>query len=434
MTARAEEFWTALPKGPVRAAAKPLTTDDFRNIFKKASPAVVNISIAQTDALAAKSQVEDQPKSFTGFGTGFIIHPSGYVVTNHHVVERAKAIVATLSDQRQLDARLIGMDESTDLAVLKLESPAPFPVIPLASDDSVEIGDWTIAIGNPFGLNSSMTVGILSSKGRREINDDRRKRIYDYFLQTDAAINPGNSGGPLINLRGEVIGINTAIKTDAQNIGFAVPIEMIKAIIPQLVKNGRVTRGWIGIRIDAVTAETAYAVGLSKPTGTLVTGLDATSPAAEAGLQSQDVILEYDHHAVQSAGELAWWVANTPAGKTVPLKVLRKGRHLAFLVTAGTKEPTSPEPTVLGMTLEPVDAELARQLKWSDPHGMVITRITPGSQAAGAGLLPGDVLVTLEDVPIAQISELQAALNVPHRKVAKFQVRRGKASWLVFIP
>ena len=277
------------------------------------------------------------PRSFTrrALGSGVIIDKDGYIVTNAHVVKGADKIVVTLQDGREdgreFDAKVVGIDEKTDVALLKIQSPGDLAVATLGDSDALHVGDWVVAIGNPFGLSETVTAGIVSAKGR-VIGEGP----YDDFIQTDASINPGNSGGPLLNLQGQVIGINSAIYSQSGGnigIGFAIPINLVKSVVAQLKAHGKVVRGWLGVAIQDITPDLAKSFGLKQAEGALVSDVTPDSPAARAGLERGDIIVEYNGTHIEAAHQLPALVAGTEIGKTVPIKVLRNGESKTLSVT-----------------------------------------------------------------------------------------------------
>jgi len=330
------------PTEPAEARASTAAENlpALTELVKNARPAVVSIAVEEVGR-QPMLHGDPFPDFFDGFsgpseglGAGFVIHPSGLIVTNAHVVERAQRIKVTLEDQgfpNTLEARILGTDSETDLALLKVDADHPLPVLPLGDSDAVEIADWVVAIGNPFGLSQTVTVGIVSHKGRTDVTPQGRHGYFD-FIQTDASINPGNSGGPLLNLRGEVVGINNAVNASGQGIGFAVPINMAKKVLPQLARNGRVVRSWLGIAIEDPNLELANSLGL-RERGVLVTAAPPDSPADQAGLRAGDVIVRFEGRPVRGAGALRWEVACTEAGTRISLHVLRNGKLIRLEAT-----------------------------------------------------------------------------------------------------
>ena len=330
------------PTEPAEARASTAAENlpALTELVKNARPAVVSIAVEEVGR-QPMLHGDPFPDFFDGFsgpseglGAGFVIHPSGLIVTNAHVVERAQRIKVTLEDQgfpNTLEARILGTDSETDLALLKVDADHPLPVLPLGDSDAVEIADWVVAIGNPFGLSQTVTVGIVSHKGRTDVTPQGRHGYFD-FIQTDASINPGNSGGPLLNLRGEVVGINNAVNASGQGIGFAVPINMAKKVLPQLARNGRVVRSWLGIAIEDPNLELANSLGL-RERGVLVTAVTPDSPADQAGLRAGDVIVRFEGRPVRGAGALRWEVACTEAGTRISLHVLRNGKLIRLEAT-----------------------------------------------------------------------------------------------------
>jgi serine protease Do len=343
-------FWNEGPPGPT--AGRPET---FAELAEQLSPAVVNIQTERATTPSSGSPEElfeeffgrKKPRRERRFrpestGSGFILSKDGYVATNHHVIEGADKIVAILADGRELAGVVVGADPKTDLALIKVETDEDLPVAPLGDSNRIRVGDWVMAIGNPFGLDHSVTVGILSAKGRN-INAGP----YDDFLQTDASINPGNSGGPLIDIQGRVIGINTAINAAGQGIGFAIPINMAKDLLPQLRARGAVTRGWLGVQIQRVTPDLAETFGLEDPRGALVSQVFEGSPADEAKLKHGDVILEFDGKEIESYEDLPRQVAATPPGAEVTIVVSRDGKRKKLEATLEEMEQPEIQPASL---------------------------------------------------------------------------------------
>ena len=338
-----------------------------------------------------------RPRHRPSLGTGFIINTNGYIVTNNHVVEEADEITVTLASKEEFDATLIGRDPKTDLALLRVDSPLPLPTVPFGNSENLEVGEWVLAIGNPFGLGHTVTAGIVSAKGRII-----GAGPYDDFIQTDASINPGNSGGPLFNMRGEVIGINTAIMRSGQGIGFAIPINMAKNVLSQLYDKGNVTRGWLGVAIQNISPEMLDAFQLDDANGALVSAIVTDAPAHKAGLKQGDVIVGFHGTEVDDSSELPGLVAVVSPGTTVEVEVIRNGERLTIPVTLGelqeddaariaSLEPSGVE-ELLGLQVEALDEDMARELRTNDERGVVVTDVAQPSPAAEAGIQPGDII------------------------------------------
>ena len=318
-------------------------------------------------------------------------------MTNNHVVEDADEITVTLASKEEFDATLIGRDPKTDMALLRVDSPLPLPTVPFGDSEDLEVGEWVLAIGNPFGLGHTVTAGIVSAKGRII-----GAGPYDDFIQTDASINPGNSGGPLFNMRGEVIGINTAIMRSGQGIGFAIPINMAKNVLSQLYDKGNVTRGWLGVAIQNISPEMLDAFQLDDANGALVSAIVADAPADKAGLKQGDVIVGFDGSKVDDSSALPGLVAVISPGTKVEVEVIRNGERLTIPVTLGELEEdeaariASLEPSgveeLLGLQVEAIDEDMARELRIDDESGVVVTDVADHSPAAEAGIRPGDVI------------------------------------------
>ena len=424
--------------------------ESFADLAEALTPAVVNISTSQNvqtgvgpealPDLPPGSPFEDLFRDFfdrqqrgeegrsrriTSLGSGFIIDPTGYVVTNNHVIREADEITVILHDKRELRATVVGHDPKTDLALLKVESDEPLPAVSFGDSDAIRVGDWVVAIGNPFGLGNTVTAGILSARGR-----DINAGPYDDFLQTDAPINRGNSGGPLFDMDGKVIGVNTAIFSPSGGsvgIGFSVPSALAAPVINQLREYGRTRRGWLGVRIQTVTDEIAVNLGLDKTMGALVADVTPDSPAEAAGFKPGDVILEFDGREVPEMRDLPRIVAATEIGKAVDVAILRKGekRIMAVVIdeldeapeviaAAATPEGSSAEAELLGMTFAIIDTELRERFGLGEEaSGVVVTEVDPDSAAADRSVRPGDVIVEvgLEEVatPDDVIDKVKAA-------------------------
>jgi serine protease Do len=350
---------------------------------------------------------ENPPREFpqNSLGSGFIIDERGYILTNNHVIEKADKIKVRLSDEQEFDAAVVGRDPKTDIALIKIETTNPLQAVTMGDSDKLQVGEWLIAIGNPFGLEHTVTAGIVSAKGRVIGSGP-----YDDFIQTDASINPGNSGGPLINMRGEVVGISTAIIAGGTGIGFAIPINMAKQIVPQLKERGEVTRGWLGVMIQRVTPELAKQFGLETSEGALVAQVVEDSPAEKAGIKREDIIIEFDHKKIHKMSELPKIVANTQVGKQVEVKVIRQGREEKLKIEVGElkeeKVAKAGEFTTekeLGLTVQDITPEIAKHLGIPEKAGVLVSQVTAGSPAHEAGIRRGDIIREVDRQPIEDL-------------------------------
>jgi len=355
-------------------------------------------------------QMPDRDLKQQSLGSGFIVDKEGYILTNNHVVEEADDIRVTLLDGRSYDAEVKGRDPKTDIALIKIKPENGLPVATLGDSDALLVGEWVIAIGNPFGFGHTVTAGVVSAKDRTI-----GAGPYDAFIQTDASINPGNSGGPLFNARGEVIGINSAIIASGQGIGFAIPINMAKGIMEQLREKGSVTRGWLGVQIQALTPELRESLSLSAEGGALVAGVIKGDPAEKAGLKAGDVVVEFDGRSVRSDRDLVSIVGNTPVGRKVALKVVRDGKTLALEVKIARRSDDKDEaaggdeeaPAVketgkarIGLQVQDITRELAEQLKMDETTGALVSDVGEGSPAERAGIERGDVILEVNRQPV----------------------------------
>src|SRR3989441_4300282 len=372
-------LWSERPLVGAPAAPPPVWVGLARTL----KPAVVNVNTTRVqegaqpdDPFFEKFFGTPPRRAVRSLGSGFIIHPDGYVVTNNHVVDGATETKVRLSDGRELPAKVLGRDARTDLVLLKIDATG-LPAIPLGDSSQLQVGEPVMAIGNPFGLEQTVTTGIVSATGR-VIGEGP----YDDFIQTDASINPGNSGGPLINARGQAVGINTAIVSQSGGsvgIGFAIPVNLAKPVVTQLASAGHVTRGWLGVGIQPLTADLAKSFRLTRTDGALVTSVSEGSPAAKAGLKEGDVIVEYDGRPVARAGDLPRTVAETPVGRAVPVKVVRDGKPLTLTATVGRleeareakAEPAPGEPA-LGVTARTLTPTVAQQLGLREQRGVLV--------------------------------------------------------------
>jgi serine protease Do len=373
-----------------------------------------------------------------GLGSGFIIDANGLILTNNHVIENANKITVRLSDRKEYDAEVVGRDPRTDIAVIRItQEGVNLPTAPLGDSNQLQVGEWVIAMGSPFGLDNSVTAGIVSAKGRWI-----GAGAYDNFIQTDASINPGNSGGPLINMSGEIVGINTAIfsRTGGNlGIGFAIPINLAKEVVPQLVKKGKVTRGWLGVSIQRITPELAESLGLKERHGALVAGVEPGSPADQAGIKTGDVIVEYGGEKVTDSTQLPIMVARTEVGTNVKIRVLRDKRNVPLNVTIGElKEEqvvaTAPQTGKLGLTVQNLTPQMAERLGLKEARGVVITAVEPRGAAAQAGLRPGDIVLEANRQPIKEAGDFKKMVDaVKPGENLLILVRRGESNMFLVL-
>jgi serine protease Do len=459
----------AAPNAAAPAEAPPIPfAEMFAQLAGRLVGVVVNISTQATPPPSSPGQetpqnspgktLDDVFRDFFGekgapmspgprpasLGSGFIIDPAGLIVTNHHVIANAQQITVTLSDNTVLQAQVIGRDAITDLALLKVEPKNPLPAANWGDSNKTRVGDWVIAIGNPFGLGGSVTAGIISAVAR-----DIHSSPYDDYLQTDASINRGNSGGPMFNLAGEVIGINTVIYSPSGGsigIGFALPSVFARPIIEQLKTSGKVERGWIGARVQPVTDDLAESVGLEKARGGMIAAIDAGSPAAQAKLQPGDVILSYDGQPIERSRQLPRLVAATPPNKQVKLTIWRDGKEHEVEMKAAAlnpnrappppPEPEKPKPPVtvdaLGVKLAKVTPELSKQFSLAEgAKGVVITEVPPNGPAAAQGLRPGDIVMAIGQTAIAspeQVPQLAAGAKKANQKKVLVRIEQRDGS------
>ena len=498
VTAAAIVSLSALVATPLPATAQPRANAPalgFADLAEKLLPAVVNISTTQTvkaergptppgapgtpgtprrggpdvpqfppgspfeeffkDFFDRQGRQPDAPpRRAQSLGSGFIIDPSGIVVTNNHVIAEADEIKVILQDNTQLNAKLIGRDAKTDLAVLKVESTKPLPAVKFGDSDKSRVGDWVIAIGNPFGLGGTVTAGIISARAR-----DINAGPYDDFLQTDASINRGNSGGPMFNLAGEVIGINTAIYSPSGGsvgIGFAVPSSLARPVVEQLRDYGKTRRGWLGVNIQSVTDEIAESLGLDKARGALVARVTEQGPADKAKIQQGDVVIRFDGKEVTDMRRLPRLVAETPVDKNVKVVVWRKGKEVALDVKLGELEendqvaaaprgtkPTTPMPSApsvdaLGMQLSQLTPELREKFEVNEKtKGVLVTKVDEGSTAAERGIRAGDVIVEVAQEEVtapAQVAKKVTEANTQGRRSVLVMVERQGEQRFVGLP
>jgi len=422
-------------------AARPgVTLDTFRDIAKRETAGVVNVN---TSKVVNRQRFrdffgDDMMERFFGpndrgggqerqtqrsLGSGFVIDKAGYILTNRHVVEGADQISVSFPNSKNYPAKLVGRDARTDVALLKIEPKEPLTVLDMADSDQVEVGEWVMAIGNPFGLGNSVTVGVVSFKGR-DLPLGAVQGTTVEMIQTDAAINPGNSGGPLLNTRGQVIGINTLIITDggarqSSGVGFSVPINVAKELLPQLREKGRVIRGWLGVRIQGLNEELAKTYGLKEAKGAVISEVTAGSPAEKAGLKAEDVIVTADGRPIRDNGDLSRYIASQTPGKTVKLDVLRNGQEKSFSVSLGTfKDDTAEEESTgarrgkLGMTLRDLTPAMAERLELPrGAKGALVWEVEAGEPAEEAGLQRADVIVSVNGTAVQSVEDFEKAVE-----------------------
>jgi serine protease Do len=449
--------------GAASAAARP-APDSFADLASKLLPTVVNIATSQTLKAPPRAQMPnvppgspledlfknflgpdgEKPRHVTSLGSGFVIDPAGFIVTNNHVIDNSDQITVTLYDGSSLPAKIVGRDTKTDLALLKVVPKKPLPATHFGDSDKIRIGDWVMAIGDPFGLGSTVTAGIVSARNR-----DINAGPYDDFIQTDAPINRGNSGGPLFDMDGNVMGINSAIFSPSGGsvgIGFAIPANLAKDVVTQLKQFGVARRGWIGVRIQQVTEEIAQGMGLPNSQGALVADVTRGGPAQKAGLQNGDVVISFDNKPIGDSKFLPRVVAATPIGKTVNIDVLRKGRKQSYRIVIakldegppdkpGKKLPPPAAPKAksklsqLGLTVVALDENARAKYKLvGNVQGVVVSAVDPASPAADKNFRPGDVIVEAQNQPVKTPADLEARVDADAKAGKKAElmlVNRG---------
>ncbi|MCX5836751.1 MAG: DegQ family serine endoprotease [Deltaproteobacteria bacterium] len=450
-----------VPVGPdVQTASAVSQTDgvrapgSFADLAEKLKPAVVNISTTKTIRSGRGGQRtpfggspfwgDDFFERFFGdiprrefkqrsLGSGFIISTDGYIFTNNHVVEQADKILVKLSTGREYEAKIIGKDSKTDLALIKIKPGESLPVADIGDSEKLRVGDWVIAIGNPFGLEQTVTAGIVSAKGRVI-----GAGPYDNFIQTDASINPGNSGGPLFNMEGKVIGINTAIVAQGQGIGFAIPINMAKVILPDLKSKGKVTRGWLGVSVQDITEDIAKNLKLKDINGALISDIFKGDPADRAGLRTGDIIIEVNGKKIKDSHELLIMIATFHVGDKIEIKVWRDAQEKIFYVIVaerkGQPEVASSRESMenFGMTVQDITPEIAQYLGIASKNGVIVVDVKDGSPADEKGIQPQDIILQVNKAKISSVKDYTKEMS---KKSAKnnilFLVKRGKATFFV---
>lgn len=449
--------WTGAPieshASASNASADMMVLPNFSALAKQVQPGVVNIRTVKTikgggpvfrHFFGPFDPRRPQPPFGEGMpgneqrqrslGSGFIMDTEGFIITNNHVVEDADQIKVRLSDEREFDARIIGRDPKTDLALIKIDGKDLFS-LRLGDSDRLEVGSWVLAVGSPFGLEQTITAGIVSAKGRFI-----GAGPYDDFIQTDASINPGNSGGPLLNMNGEVVGINTAIIAQGQGIGFAIPVNLTRDIVAQLKDHGSVIRGWMGVGIQDLTPELAEYYGIKNQKGVLVTQVFPDNPAEKAGIKTKDVIVAVDGKPVSTGRELSAAVAGLPVGKEVPVKLIRDGKALSVKVQIAERKDaeaaapeTGPDSADLGIRATDLTPETARRFGIDEGEkGALVAEIQPGSRAEQAGLRQGDIVKEVNRNPVQTAAELRTQLGkVKSGDTVPLLVKRGASGFVV---
>lgn len=439
----------AVPAVSESAIKTPLS---FSDLTERVKPAVVNISTSKTYKGKGRYNVPfgqspfgddffdrffgDMPRrefKQRSLGSGFIISNDGYIFTNNHVVEQADKILVKISDGKEYEAKVIGTDPNTDIALIKIKPDNSLSVVEIGDSDKVRVGEWVIAIGNPFGLDATVTAGIVSAKGRVI-----GAGPYDNFIQTDASINPGNSGGPLFNMEGKVIGINTAIVAQGQGIGFAIPINMAKSIMVDLKTKGKVTRGWLGISVQDVSDDMAKNLNHKSKSGALVSDVFKGDPADKAGIKVGDIITEINGKPVKDTHELLLIIAGLQVGHKMMIKAIRDGKEISFQVTVGERRDDQTQAGAersgkghFGLATQEITAEIAKQLGITK-EGVMVTEVQPGSPADEVGIQQQDVIVQVNRVKISGMKDYTREITkAVDKKSVTLLIKRGRSSFFV---
>jgi len=447
-----------LTAGPVRAEAVKMIPADFSELAEKASPSVVNIRTEKTvtgggrvsrhfQGVDPNDPMNEFFERFFGdqrqqefkqrsLGSGFIVDPAGYIVTNNHVVENTTEIKVILKDGQEYDATIVGRDPSTDVALIKIDPKGALPALELGDTQDVKVGQWVMAIGNPFGLGHTVTTGIVSAKGRVLGSGP-----YDDYIQTDTSINPGNSGGPLLDLEGRVIGINTAIIQGGQGLGFAIPVKLAAGIIAQLKAEGNVTRGWLGVSIQEIEGDVAKYYGLPSPKGVMIMDVFKGDPADKAGIKAKDIILSIDGKKVESLKDLTGIIASQTVGDKVKVTFLRSGKEKTVKVKiakredrriSGAKGKGSGD-SDLGIDIATLSPAMAKRFNLSDTQGVLITGVKPRSKGSEIGLVHGDIIKEVNHTPIRDEDDYFETIDEIKKgdQVDMLIIRRGRGYALV---
>lgn len=457
---------TRAERTPVPTPAPPLSAGypDFSALAERVLPSVVSVYTENRVLPGERGRGEIDPFEFFfgvprrnmpdrgrtprafGAGSGFFISADGLILTNNHVIEGADKIKIRLADESELDAKAVGRDPATDLALIRAEGKGPFTFLPLGDSETLRVGEWVMAAGNPRRLSHTITVGVVSAKGRA-IGLSVETRSFENFIQTDAAINLGNSGGPLVNLRGEVVGINTAIDAGGQNLGFAVPINTLKAILPQLKERGKVVRGFLGVKIRNLDDEAREAFGLASRDGALISEVDAGGPAAEAGLRQGDVIVAIKGQPVKETRTVIDTISGMAPGTKVEIEVRRDGKPLTLNVTLGERpdsgagsaeaagEPATTPAGKLGLQVEDITPQLRRTFGLQpDIQGVVVTDVADLSPADDKGMAPGDVILQVNGQSVDSVASFRRALGSPRSgQLVRLYVFRPRAGQQDFV-
>ena len=410
------------------------------DLAERATPSVVNL-FPLTSGTRPRDRASERTPNASGSGSGLIVDSSGYIVTNNHVIGDAAEVEVRFSDKTRLVAQVVGKDPDTDLALLKVTADRPLPSARFGDSAAVKVGQWVLAVGNPFGLDRTVTLGVVSGIGRENINLSR----YENFIQTDASINPGNSGGPLLNLNGDVIGINTAIINFAQGIGFAIPSNMAKQVIEHLLANGRVARGWLGVGIQPLTQDLAKKFGVAEGEGVLVNEVFPHDPAAAAGIKPGDIIVKIDGHVVDSPNKLSRLIGTLAPGATSHVEVVRDLNRLTLdirlserretVVTASSPPPPGSE-IKLGLDVQELTAAMADKFNLQDSKGVLISKVESGSLAQAEGLREGDLIKEVNRGEILTVEDFTAAIGRLRRgdTILLRVLREARAFYVVLKP
>ena len=428
--------FTAIAKKSDGQEALLALQNAFVEIANRVKPTVVNISPAVRGAAKPGQFPQNRPHKDSGSGSGLIIDKRGYIVTNNHVVGDATQVEVRLSDKSHFTGTVIGRDPDTDLAVIKVDVDYNLPYVSMGDSSKVRVGQWVIAVGNPFGLDRTVTVGVVSAIGREDVNLSR----YENFIQTDASINPGNSGGPLFNIQGEVIGINTAIINYAQGIGFAIPSNMVKSVVDQLISKGRVVRGWLGVGIQPVTADLASKFNVKEGQGVLINEVFEGDPAAKAGIRPGDIIVKLNGKPIDTPQSLSRLIAALNPGKDARVEIFRDGKAKKIIVRLGEREDEAVTASIpprkenlLGLTVEDLTQETVERFKLGSDKGVLITEVKAGSVAQKEGVKKGDLIKEINRESIDNSTDYEKAIKSARKgeSVLMRIVREKRAFYVV---